>query len=61
MSDFRTNEFWGSRSGMIHPTMGRIFRGKRASTAKKSNSGGVGRKARKSRNYRNLKLAKKGL
>lgn len=57
----KSNEFWGKRSGFIDSTKGPIFKGKRAGSAKKSNSGPTGRKARRSgRNYRNLKLARRG-
>lgn len=58
--NMKCNEFWGKRSGTIHPKMGFVFKGSRGSTTCSENRGPTGWKARRApRNYRNRRI--KGL
>lgn len=59
MIELKSNQFWGNRSGFIHPEYGPIFKCRRATTTRKDNSGPAGWKARKVKSYKNLKLRRK--
>lgn len=59
--ELKTNEYWGRRSGFVHPIHGPIFLIRRGSRNSMSdNKGPTGYKLRRvSRNYSNLKLKRK--
>ena len=57
MIKLKSNEFWGARSGTIHPFLGLVFKGSRASTTRHENKGGVGKKRVKK--YANRKLTRR--
>lgn len=60
MKNLLSNEYWGRRSGYIHPIHGNIFPGTRGSLNKKENKGPSGYKLRRvGKVYSNLKLKRK--
>jgi hypothetical protein len=60
--ELKSNEFWGNRSGMIHPTRGPIFKLRRATVKTSGNAGPTGWKLKKApRRYSNARLRKKGI
>ena len=60
MLELPTNGFWGNRSGTDHPSLGLIFKGRRASFSRTDNSAPNKKIVlRRKKNYRNLKVRRR--